>query len=525
MTDIKFEETGKILLEGVDTVVDAVKVTYGPRGRSVVFNKNRIWPTVSQDTSSIVQYIDLNDDWLGNAAEFVSETCLKTTNQTGCGATTTAILLQKMLHEGMKNISAGANPMVMRRAIQEAAQAAADAIQKEALQLGGEKEMRLVARIAAGDEAIGDLVADGMTKVNEYGIVSVEESNVNESYVDYVNGMQFQRGYISSYMVNDPSTGEAVLNNPYILMTDREISEFEEIIPLLEKVHKAGGELVIIAKDVVEGALAGINHNIRRGAIKTVCVKAFGTGERVLEYLEDTAIVTGGEVISDSFGLSLRDVSLNQLGRADKVTVDKDRTIITGGKGDPDKILARAREIAGKQQNAVDKFEHDRNQDRLAKLTGGVCRIKIGGYTKAEVLERKQKAEDALAALNAAIMGGVVPGGGVAFLDAMEPVLRMYEQAPEGDYKTGVKTVLDALGAPLQQLAENVGLEGPAVLHNVNKVNQMGYGFNAETGEYGDMLDMGIADPAPSAVSALVNAASAVSLMLTSSAFVQKTDV
>ena len=525
MTEIKFEETGKILLEGVDTVVDAVKVTYGPRGRSVVFNKNHMWPTVSNDTSSILQYIDLNDHYLGNAAEFVSETCLRTTNACGGGATTTAILIQKLLHEGFKNVSAGANPMVMRKAIIEATDKAVETIKTTSMQVGGEKEMRLVTKVACGDEEIGNMVVDAMTGTGDYGIVTVEDSDGTENYVDCVRGMQIQKGFISDYMITDPATGQAVLENPYILIVDEEITEFEKIIPIIEMVHKQNAELVIIARDVKDGALHGICHNIRRGVIKTLCVRAFGTAERVLEYLEDIAIFTGGEVISDTFGLSLDNVKLSQLGRAARVTSNKERTMITDGKGDPAAIRKRCEDIVALLQNPVSKFEHDRNQNRLATLSGGITRIKIGGYTKTEQLERKQKAEDALASLNAAMANGVVAGGGVAFLDAVGAVAKMYKEAPEGDYKTGVKTVLDALSAPLKQLAENVGLEGPAVLHNVMKVDAVGYGFNIETGEYGNMLDMGIADPTLTVCTALKNAAHCVALMLTSDAFVQKLDV
>lgn len=521
MKEIVFGEmTSRALTRGVDQLVDAVKVTYGPRGRSVVFNKGGLWPTVSNDASSILQYIELTDVFERDAAEFVAEAALKTANTTGGGTTTTAILLQAILKEGIKNKQAGANPMLMRKGIEAAAAAVNEEIMKSSLLIGGDNEMKLVGIVAAGDEEIGTLVAEGMMKTSEYGIVTIEESNVAESFVDYVEGIQFNKGYLSPYMVNRPDTGEALIENPYILATDYTISDFDDILPLIEQVRKAGGNLVIIAKDVTEGALAAIVHNVRRGIIKALCVMCPGTAERSLEYLDDIAVMTGGEVISASFGLKVRDAKLSQLGRAAKVTSTKTRTIISSGKGDPDRIAQRVKDIRTAFEMSTSKFDHDRHQDRLAKMTGGISIIKVGGQTESEMKERKQKAEDALNSISAAMRSGVVPGGGVAFIDAAAAAREIFEEETVADIKTGMKCVLEALGAPARQLAENVGEEGPAVLNRIITENEKGYGFNVETGEYGIMLDMGIADPTQAACTALRTAAHTAALMLTSEAFV-----
>ena len=526
MKEIVFgEQTTAALLRGVDKLADTVRVTYGPRGRSVVFKKQGLWPTVSNDTSSILQYLELQDKYESEVAEIAAQAALKTTNTVGGGATTTTVLLQAMMHEGVKNVHAGANPMLMRRGIERAADAGTNYIHNHALAIGREQEMRLLARVAAGDDEIGDLVADGMNKASELGIVAVEESNVAESYIDYVEGMQFNKGYMSQYMVNNPGTGEAIIDNPYILFTDKEISKLEDILHILEDVRRKGhGNLVIIASEVKDEAMATIVHNVRKGIIKCLCVQCPGTAERVIEYLEDMAIMTGGEVISDTFGLSLKDVKLEQLGRAAQVKSSKERTIITDGKGNPEKIAQRVKDIQSALSNSTSKFDHDRHQDRLAKMTGGISLIKIGGQTETEMRERKQRAEDALNALSAAMRTGVVPGGGVAFVDAMPAIKKLYDEETEHDIKTGIKTVLDALGAPVKQLAENVGYEGAAVLHNIIEHEDSGYGFNVETEEYCNMLDEGIADPAEVASTALHCAAYTAALMLTSEAFIVEND-
>lgn len=519
-------EARKALLAGVDKLAETVRGTYGPRGRSVVFKKQGLWPTVSNDTSSVLQFLELQDPFESDAAEIVAEAGLRATNTVGGGATTTALLIQAMFREGVKNVTAGANPMLMRTGMERAAEAAKEVIFRNALLIGGPNEMQLVANVAAGDEEIGALVTEGMTKASEYGIVAVEESKVAESYVDYVEGMQFNRGLISNYMITNPATGEGSVDNAYLLITDQTVTEFDEIMPILEAVRRdARGQLVIIAPDVKDSALSVLTHNIRKGIIKCLCVKAPGTAERVLENLEDIAIMTGGEVISDSFGLKLKDVKLSQLGRAGNVTASKDRTVIKDGRGDPEKIQARAREIHQAFCAATTKFDVDRHQDRLAKMTGGISIIKIGGTTETEMLERKQRAEDALNALTAAMRSGVVPGGGVAFVDLIPVVRELWEKETNEDIRTGIRTVMDALGAPVRQLAENIGMDGAAVLDAVMTYPETGYGLNAETGEYGNMMDMGIADPAEVVAVALHTAAHSTALLLTTEAFLAEVEM
>ncbi|MGI5970097.1 MAG: chaperonin GroEL [Oscillospiraceae bacterium] len=521
MKEIKFgAEATTALLKGADAVAKTVEVTYGPKGRSVVFNKGGLLPTVSNDASSILQYLELTDPYERDAAEFVSEAALKTANETGCGTTTTVILTKAILHSAIKNLHAGANPMLMRKGMEKAADAAIKAIEKKSLSMLGPEALRQVGIVAAGDEDIGNLVADGMMKTSEYGIVAIEESKIAESYIDFVEGIQFNNGYISEFMVTDSATQTASLNDPYILITDQEVSDFKEFIPILEMVHKAGGELVIIAKDVTGEALAGITHNIRRGVIKTLCVKAPGTAERVLEYLDDIAVMTGGEVITESFGLKLSKVKLSQFGRAANIQSTSERTIITDGRGKAEAIAKRVEEIKAAIAASTTKFDRDRHQDRLAKMTGGVSIVKIGGMTESEMRERKQKAEDALSALSAAVESGVVSGGGVALLDAIPALTELHNNEQEPDIKTGILTVLESLGAPVCQLAENIGLEGPAVLDRIKRENKSGFGLNVNTEQYGMMLDMGIADPCKAVTTALYNAAHTAALMVTSEAFV-----
>ncbi|WP_110955955.1 chaperonin GroEL [Anaerosinus massiliensis] len=510
------EEARRALEKGVDALANAVKITLGPKGRNVVLDKKFGAPTITNDGVTIARDIDLEDPFENMGAQLVKEVATKTNDVAGDGTTTATLLAQAMIHEGMRNVAAGANPMIIRKGIEQAVKALVGEIKNNAKKVEGKAAIAQVASISAADEETGTLIAEAMEKVGKDGVITVEESKGMETSLSVVEGMQFDRGYISPYMVTDTDKMEAVLNDPYILITDRKISAVADMLPVLEKVVQQGKELVIIAEDVDGEALATLVVNKLRGTFKAVAIKAPGFGDRRKAMLEDIAILTGGNVITEELGRKLDSVELEDLGRARQIRVSKEETTVVDGAGDQAQISARVEQIKRQIQETTSDFDKEKLQERLAKLAGGVAVIEIGAATEVELKEKKLRIEDALNATRAAVEEGIVAGGGTTFIDIL-PVLDTLEAT--GDVKTGISIVKRAIEEPVRQIANNAGLEGSVVVENVKKTGK-GIGFNALTEEYIDMIAAGIVDPAKVTRSALQNAASIAAMVLTTETLV-----
>jgi len=513
------EEARKALQAGIDTLADTVKITLGPKGRNVVLSKKYGSPLITNDGVTIAKEIELEDAFQNMGAALVKEVATKTNDAAGDGTTTATLLAQALVREGMKNIAAGANPMVVKKGMQKAVDAAVEQIKKNSQSVNGSKDIERVATVSAGDESVGKLIAEAMEKVTADGVITLEEGKTAETYSEVVEGMQFDRGYISPYMVTDTDKMEAVIDDPYILITDKKISSIQDVLPLLEQIVQAGKKLVIIAEDVEGDALTNIILNKLRGVFVCVAVKAPGFGDRRKEMLKDIAILTGGEVITEELGLDIKETQINQLGRAKQVKVNKENTIIVDGCGDKDAIKDRVHEIKNAIENTTSEFDKEKLQERLAKLSGGVGVIKVGAATEVEMKEKKLRIEDALAATKAAVEEGIVAGGGTALINAM-PAVKALVDTLEGDEKTGAKIVLRALEEPVRQIALNAGLEGSVIIDTINREGKVGYGFDAYTETYGDMISAGIVDPAKVTRSALQNAASVAAMVLTTESLV-----
>ncbi len=516
------EEARKALKAGVDQLADTVKITLGPKGRNVVLDKKFGSPLITNDGVTIAKEIELDDPFENMGAQLVKEVSVKTNDAAGDGTTTATLLAQALIREGMKNVTAGANPMILKKGIQNAVSAAVKAVVDNSKQVSGSDDIARVATISSGDEYIGKLIAEAMDKVSTDGVITVEESKTAETYSEVVEGMMFDRGYIAPYMVTDTDKMVAELDDPYILVTDKKISSTQEILPILENIVKSGSKLLIIAEDVEGEALTTLILNKLRGTFTCVAVKAPGFGDRRKEMLQDIAILTGAQVISADLGLELKDTDMSQLGRARQVKVDKENTIIVDGAGDSADISARVSQIRAQLETTTSEFDKEKLQERLAKLAGGVAVIKVGAATEIEMKEKKLRIEDALAATKAAVEEGIVAGGGTALMNAVPAVQAELDKA-QGDEKTGVAIVLKALEEPVRQIASNAGLEGSVIVENIKKSGKVGYGFNALTEEYTDMITAGIVDPTKVTRSALENAASVAAMVLTTESLV--TDV
>lgn len=513
------EEARKSLQKGIDTLADTVKITLGPKGRNVVLSKKYGSPLITNDGVTIAKEIELEDAFENMGAALVKEVATKTNDAAGDGTTTATLLAQALVREGMKNIAAGANPMIVKKGMQKAVDAAVEEIKKNSKKVQGSADIARVATVSAGDETVGKLIADAMEKVTADGVITLEESKTAETYSEVVEGMQFDRGYISPYMVTDTDKMEAVVDDAYLLITDKKISSIQDILPLLEQIVQSGKKLVIIAEDVDGDALTNLILNKLRGVFSCVAVKAPGFGDRRKEMLRDIAILTGGEVITEELGLDLKETQISQLGRAKQVKVTKENTIIVNGAGKSADIKARINEIRAAIDNTTSEFDKEKLQERLAKLAGGVGVIKVGAATEVEMKEKKLRIEDALAATKAAVEEGIVAGGGTALLNAI-PAVEAVSNALEGDEKTGAKIVLRALEEPVRQIALNAGLEGSVIIDAINRKKTVGYGFDAYTETYGDMIKKGIVDPAKVTRSALQNAASVAAMVLTTESLV-----
>ena len=507
------------LLRGVDKLADTVKITLGPKGRNVVLEKKFGAPLITNDGVTIAKEIELECAAENMGAQLVREVATKTNDAAGDGTTTATLLAQALIHEGMKNVTAGANPMVLRKGIFKAVDAAIEELKKQSKKVSGTEDIARVGAVSASDEAIGRLIADAMEKVTSDGVITVEESKSAETYSEVVEGMQFDRGYLSPYMATDTDKMEAALDDCLILITDKKISNIQDILPLLEQIVQSGKKLLIIAEDVEGEALTTLVLNKLRGTFTVVAVKAPGFGDRRKEMLRDIATLTGGEVITDELGLDLKETSLGQLGRARQVKVNKENTIIVGGAGDKQAIADRVNQIKIALENTTSEFDKEKLMERLAKLAGGVAVIKVGAATEVEMKEKKLRIEDALNATKAAVEEGIVAGGGTALvnvIDAVETVVASLD----GDEKTGAQIVAKALTAPMKQIAENAGLDGAVIISKIRESGKVGYGFDAYNETYCDMLECGIVDPAKVTRSALQNAASIASTVLTTEAVV-----
>ena len=507
------------LLAGVDKLANTVKITMGPKGRNVVLDKKFGTPLITNDGVTIAKEIELENASENMGAQLVREVATKTNDAAGDGTTTATLLAQALIHEGMKNVAAGANPIIIRKGIQKAVNKAVETLTKNAKKVNGTSDIARVGTISAGDEVIGTLIADAMEKVTSDGVITVEESKSAETYCEVVEGMQFDRGYLSPYMATDTDKMEAVIDDALILITDKKISNVQEILPLLEQIVQSGRKLLIIAEDVEGEALTTLVLNKLRGTFTCVAVKAPGFGDRRKEMLRDIAILTGGEVISSELGLELKDATVEQLGRARQVKVNKDNTIIVGGAGDADEIKSRVAQIKSAIETTTSDFDREKLQERLAKLSGGVAVIKVGAATETEMKEKKLRIEDALNATRAAVEEGIVAGGGTAYLNVIAEVAKLVSTV-EGDEKTGVQIVVRALEAPVRQIAENAGFEGSVVVDKIMSADKVGYGFDAYSETYCDMIEAGIVDPAKVTRSALQNAASVAATVLTTEALV-----
>ena len=513
------ENARKALLNGINKLADTVKITLGPKGRNVVLDKKFGAPLITNDGVTIAKEIELDDPFENMGAGLVKEVATKTNDIAGDGTTTATLLAQTLIREGMKNVAAGANPMVLKKGISKAVDAAVKAVVKNSKSITGTEDIKRVATISAADEFIGTLIAEAMEKVSSDGVITVEESKTAETYSEVVEGMMFDRGYVSPYMVTDNDKMEAVIDDAYILITDKKIISIQEILPLLEQVVKSGKKLVIIADDIEGDALATLIVNKLRGTFACVGVKAPGFGDRRKEMLRDIAILTGGEVISEELGLELKNTTIEQLGRAHQVKVEKERTIIVDGAGNAEEIKSRVNQIRNQIEETTSDFDREKLQERLAKLAGGVAVIKVGAATEVEMKEKKLRIEDALAATKAAVEEGIVAGGGIALINAI-PSVEETVNACIGDEKTGATIVLKSLEEPLKQIAVNAGLEGSVIVQNVKTQAKVGYGYNALKDEYGDMIGFGIVDPTKVTRSALENASSVASMVLTTEALI-----
>ncbi|MGN0497985.1 MAG: chaperonin GroEL [Acutalibacteraceae bacterium] len=513
------EDARKALMSGIDQLADTVKITLGPKGRNVVLDKKFGAPLITNDGVTIAKEIELDDPFENMGAQLVKEVSIKTNDVAGDGTTTATLLAQALIREGMKNVTAGANPMVLKRGIQKAVDKAVEAITANSKKVSGTEDIARVATISSADEYIGNLIAEAMEKVSSDGVITVEESKTAETYSEVVEGMMFDRGYIAPYMVTDTEKMVAELDDPYILITDKKISNIQEILPVLEQIVQAGKKLLLIAEDVEGEALTTLVLNKIRGTFTCVAVKAPGFGDRRKEMLQDIAILTGGQVISSDLGLELKDTTIDQLGRARQVKVDKENTIIVDGAGNSDEIKARCGQIRSQIESTTSDFDREKLQERLAKLAGGVAVIKVGAATEIEMKEKKLRIEDALAATKAAVEEGIVAGGGIALVNAIPAVSELASES-EGDERTGVNIVLKALEEPLRQIAANAGLEGSVIAENVKNADKVGYGFDAKNEVYTDMISAGIVDPTKVTRSALQNAASVASMVLTTESLV-----
>lgn len=513
------EEARKSLQAGVDKLADAVKVTLGPKGRNVVLDKKYGSPLITNDGVTIAKEIELDDPFENMGAQLVKEVSVKTNDAAGDGTTTATVLAQALIKEGMKNVAAGANPMVVKKGIKTAVDTAIDTVVRNSKKVSGSDDIARVATVSSGDEVIGKLIAEAMSKVTADGVITVEESKTAETYSEVVEGMQFDRGYITPYMVTDSDKMEAVLDDALILITDKKISNIQEILPLLEQIVQAGKKLLIIAEDIEGEALSTLIVNKLRGTFTCVAVKAPGFGDRRKEMLKDIAILTGGEVISEELGLELKDTQVSQLGRARQVKVQKENTIIVGGAGATEDIKARINQIKAQIETTTSEFDKEKLQERLAKLSGGVAVIKVGAATETEMKEMKLRIEDALNSTRAAVEEGIISGGGTAFVNAISSVEKLLKTT-EGDERTGVRAVIKALEEPVKQIAANAGIDGSIVLEKIKNSKKAGYGFDAATETYTDMVKAGIVDPAKVTRSALQNAASVASMVLTTEALV-----
>jgi chaperonin GroEL len=517
--EIKFGAEARAALEkGVNQLANTVRVTLGPKGRNVVLDKSFGAPLITNDGVTIAKEIELEDGFENMGAQLIKEVASKTNDVAGDGTTTATVLAQAMVNEGMKNLAAGANPIVLRKGMKKATDKAVEAITAMSTTVSSKAQIANVASISAGSEEVGNLVADAMEKVSNDGVITVEESKTMHTELDLVEGMQFDRGYISAYMATDMDKMEAVLEDPYILITDKKISNIQEILPLLEKVVQAGAKLLIIAEDVEGEALTTLIVNKLRGTFQVVAVKAPGYGDRRKAMLEDIAILTGGQVISDELGLDLKETDLSQLGRAKSVKVQKETTVIVDGMGQKEAIEGRVKQIRDQIETTTSEFDKEKLQERLAKLAGGVAVIRVGAATETEMKEAKLRLEDALAATRAAVEEGVIAGGGSAYIHASKEVAKLADTL-EGDEKTGAKIILKALEAPLFHISANAGLEGSVIINKVRE-SQVGVGFDAYKEEYVDMVQAGILDPAKVTRSALQNATSVASTLLTTESVV-----
>ena len=513
------EDARKALQAGVDQLANTVKITLGPRGRNVVLDKKFGAPLITNDGVTIAKEIELDDPFENMGAQLVKEVSTKTNDVAGDGTTTATLLAQALIREGLKNVAAGANPMGVKRGMQDAVKAVVEGLVENSKKVSGSDDIASAATISAGDATIGQFIAEAMEKVTADGVITVEESKTAETYSEVVEGMQFDRGYITPYMVTDTDKMEAVIDDARILITDKKISNIQEILPLLEQIMQAGQKLVIIAEDVEGEALSTLIVNKLRGVLNCVAVKAPGFGDRRKDMLRDIAILTGGEVITEELGLELKDTTLAQLGRARQVKIQKENTIIVDGAGDAEAIKARVAQIRNQIENTTSDFDREKLQERLAKLSGGVAVIKVGAATEVEMKEKKMRIEDALAATRAAVEEGLVAGGGVALINASKKLLPLLETAT-GDEKTGIQIVLKALEEPVRQIAANAGTEGSVIIDKIRTSDKQNYGYNFATDEYTDMFAAGIVDPTKVTRSALQNAASVASMVLTTESLV-----
>ena len=513
------EEARKAIERGVNQLADTVKITLGPKGRNVVLDKKFGTPLITNDGVTIAKEIELENAFENMGAQLIKEVSTKTNDVAGDGTTTATVLAQAMINEGLKNLAAGANPMTMKKGMQKATADAVEAIKAVSQPVSGTQDIARVGTISSGDEHIGALIAEAMEKVSQNGVITIEESKTAETYSDVVEGMQFDRGYLSPYMVTDPDKMEAVIDDAVILLTDKKISNIQEVLPLLEQIVQQGRKLLIIAEDVEGEALATIVLNKLRGTFTCICVKAPGFGDRRKEMLQDIAILTGGQVISSELGMELKEADLSMLGQAHQVKVTKENTVIVDGAGDPAAIAARRSQIARQIETTTSEYDKEKLQERLAKLSGGVAVIKVGAATETEMKEKKLRIEDALNATRAAVAEGIVPGGGSAYVLASKAAEKL-TAALEGDEKTGAAIVAKALKAPIMQIAANAGVEGAVILNKVSDADSVNFGYDAANDAYGDMLSLGIVDPTKVCRSALENASSVASMVLTTESLV-----
>ena len=513
------EEARKAIERGVNQLADTVKITLGPKGRNVVLDKKFGTPLITNDGVTIAKEIELENAFENMGAQLIKEVSTKTNDVAGDGTTTATVLAQAMINEGLKNLAAGANPMVMKKGIQKAAADAVEAIKAVSQPVSGTKDIARVGTISSGDEHIGALIAEAMEKVSQNGVITIEESKTAETYSDVVEGMQFDRGYLSPYMVTDPDKMEAIIDDALILLTDKKISNIQEVLPLLEQIVQQGRKLLIIAEDVEGEALATIVLNKLRGTFTCICVKAPGFGDRRKEMLQDIAVLTGATVVSSELGMELKQAGLNVLGQAHQVKVTKENTVIVDGAGSPAEIAARRAQISRQIETTTSEYDKEKLQERLAKLSGGVAVIKVGAATETEMKEKKLRIEDALNATRAAVAEGIVPGGGSAYVIAAKAAEKLTATL-EGDEKTGAAIVAKALKAPIMQIAANAGVEGAVILNKVADAGNVNFGYDAANDCYGDMINLGIVDPTKVCRSALENAASVAGMVLTTESLV-----